>query len=154
MNIDNFKDHIEKMKDPEYRKNFFDEYKKKAEEKRKNVWLNLNPFKKADDVPDLPKVDTEEWHKFYVPILIKNGAIPKKDIEDGVWYIGEHRRCNIARWDENGKHFDYARYKFGWRWDECNHFQDDDGFALFVPIRKANQKEVEEVEKIIEENGL
>jgi len=31
--------------------------------------------------------------------------------------------------------FDHMRYKFGWRKDDCNHFEDDDGFALFVPIR-------------------
>lgn len=29
-------------------------------------------------------------------------------------------------------------------WDECNHFEDDNGFALFVPLRLATQEEVEE----------
>jgi hypothetical protein len=27
------------------------------------------------------------------------------------------------------------RYKFGWMEDDCNHFEDDDGFALFIPIK-------------------
>jgi hypothetical protein len=36
------------------------------------------------------------------------------------------------------------RYKFGWRKDECNHFEDDDGFALFVPIKLGTQEEWDE----------
>lgn len=44
-------------------------------------------------------------------------------------------------WNEKENKFDYVRYKFGYYWDECNHFEDDDGFALFVPLRKATDEE-------------
>jgi hypothetical protein len=68
--------------------------------------------------------------------LIKAGAIPKKDLIDGALYIGEHRIANEAKWDAKEKQFRYQRYKFGnWYEDTCNHFEDDDGFALFVPIK-------------------
>jgi hypothetical protein len=38
-------------------------------------------------------------------------------------------------WD--GEKFTYQRYKFGFTFPEkINHFQDDDGYDLFVPIKK------------------
>ena len=43
------------------------------------------------------------------------------------------------------------RYKFGWREDTINHFEDDNGYDLFVPIKE--QIEVEEVDKIKEQKG-
>ena len=75
----------------------------------------------------------QEWKDYYVPKLIEAGAIPKKDLIEGQYYIGNHRRANVAKW--NGKEFIYNREKFGNVFeDKCNHFEDDDGFALFVPI--------------------
>ncbi len=101
----------------------------------KEYWTNELPkFNNPEDVPDLPKVDEKEWKEFYIPKLIEAGAIPKKDLIDGQIYIGEHRRTTIARWNQEKNHFDYMRYKWGWFEDVCNHFEDDDGFALFVPI--------------------
>jgi hypothetical protein len=37
--------------------------------------------------------------------------------------------------------FEHWRYKFGFRLDTCNHFEDDNGFALFVPIGLATEEE-------------
>lgn len=38
---------------------------------------------------------------------------------------------------------------FSWYWDECNHFEDDDRFALFVPLREATQDEIKnELDKV------
>ena len=118
------------------------------EEQQKAQFRKIKPFVNAEDIPDLPKVDAKEWKEYFVPILIEKGAIPKVDLIDGEWYYGDHRRCNVAKWNEKDNQFDYLRYKFGYFWDNCNHFEDDDGYALFVPIRKANKEEIEEQEKI------
>ena len=116
-----------------------------AERKRniKKYWENLKPFIDIDDVPPLPTPDDEkEWKEFYVPKLIGAGAIAKKDLKDGGYYYGEYRRANIGKWNVKEQKFEHWRYKFGWRTDWCNHFEDDDGFALFVPIREANEEEI------------
>jgi len=65
------------------------------------------------------------------------------------WYYGEDRRCNFAKWNKNENQFEYIRYKFGHFWDRCNHFEDDDGFALFVPIRKATDEEIQIQERLL-----
>ena len=109
------------------------------EERQKRIreyWENELPkFNNPQDVPDLPKVDEKEWREFFVPKMIEAGAIPKKDLIHGQVYIGEHRNTTVARWNQETNKFDHMRYKFGWMKDVCNHFEDDDGFALFVPIR-------------------
>jgi hypothetical protein len=130
---------------------------KEREERKARViehWNNLKPFTKADDVPELPNVGTKEFNEFYVPRLIKAGAIPKDKLVDGVWYYGDYRNSNFGKWDAIKQEFGLWRYKFGWRWDTCNHFQDDNDFALFVPIRKATEEEVEKQNQIeIERNN-
>lgn len=61
--------------------------------------------------------------------------IPKKDLEVGATYGGECRNASKAVW--NGKVFTYKRYKFGDIFDEdINHFEDDDGYDVFVPFEK------------------
>ena len=113
------------------------------EERKKRVkeyWGNLPKIVTPNDVPELPRVDIQEWKDFYVPKLIEAGAIGKDDLIEGQIYIGEHRRANVAKW--NGKEFIYNREKFGNVYeDKCNHFEDDDGFALFVPIRFGTEEE-------------
>lgn len=145
MKIKEYQDHIKKMKeDPEYKKKYIEDFKIKQKEN----FANIKPFNKIEDIPNLPVVDKEEWDNYYVPILISKGAIPKKDLIDGQWYIGDHRRCKIAKWDANKNVFVYVREKFGQKYlDTCNHFQDDDGFALFVPIKKAEKLEIDNVRK-------
>jgi len=109
----------------------------------KEFWETLPKFKKPEDIPQLPVVDEKEWKEFYVPKLIGAGAIMKKDLIDGEFYIGEHRNCTLAKWNADENKFIYKRYKFGATFDDyCNHFEDDDGFALFVPIRIATLDEI------------
>jgi hypothetical protein len=85
-------------------------------------------------------VDIQEWMDYYVPKLIEAGAIAKHDLVIDQIYVGEHRRANVAKW--NGKEFVYNRTKFNMVYeDKCNHFEDDDGFALFVPIRTGTEEE-------------
>ena len=113
------------------------------EERKKRIkeyWGNLPKIVNPNDVPELPQVDIQEWKDYYVPKLIEAGAIPKKDLVIGQIYIGEHRRARVAKW--NGEQFVYNREKFGNVFeDKCNHFEDDDGFALFVPIRIGTEEE-------------
>ena len=110
-----------------------EQIREERKKKVKEYWENLPKINTPRDVPDLPRVDIQEWKDFYVPKLIEAGAIGKNDLIEGRIYIGEHRRANVAKW--NGKEFIYNREKFGNVFeDKCNHFEDDDGFALFVPI--------------------
>ena len=103
----------------------------------------LKPFEKESDVPDLPKLDD-----FYINKLIELGGIPKSELEDSQWYYGNFRNSDLGKWDSEKQEFGHWRYKFGHRWDTCNHFEDDNGYALFVPLRKANDEELESIKKI------
>lgn len=115
----------------------------REERKRRmrEYWENLPKFEKPEDVPNIPRVDEREYKEFYIPRLIAAGAIPKKDLIDGQCYVGEYRNARIGKWNANENVFEHWRYKFGFRLDTCNHFEDDNGFALFVPIGLATQEE-------------
>jgi hypothetical protein len=118
-----------------------------AERKRAllELWENLPTFERPDQVPPLPnRIPPDEWKEFYVKKLIGAGAIPKEDLKDGGYYLGEHRRATVARWNGERGVFEYCRWKFGNRFiDQCNHFEDDDDFALFVPISEATEEQFE-----------
>jgi hypothetical protein len=102
---------------------------------REEYWRNLTRFTNPDDIPELPVVDEKEWKEFYVPILIKCGAIPKKQLIKGETYLGTCRNADKAEW--TGKEFIYKRTKFGCTYNETiNHFEDDNGYDLFVPLIK------------------
>jgi hypothetical protein len=111
------------------------------EQHLKEVWDNLKPFKNRSDIPTLPVVDKNIWDEYYVPKLIGAGAIPKKDLVDGEYYIGDHRCTHIAKWNKELNLFEYWKWEFFPMNDECNHFEDDDGFALFVPIGIGTKEE-------------
>lgn len=139
--IEEYKEHMRKIKeDPDYR----NEFKLKRDENIKRYWLTLNKFEKEEDVPTLPNPLTD----FYINKLVELGAIPKDKLEDGVLYYGNYRNTNLGKWNKKTEKFDHYRYKFGFQMDDCNHFEDDDGFALFVPLRKANEEELEHIKKI------
>ena len=108
-------------------------------------WNNLPKFKSIVDIPNLPRIeDPEEWKRFYVVKLIEAGAISKGLLKDGAYYLGDHRRAKVARWDSVKNKFEYWRTKFSARYiDSCNHFEDDDGYALFVPIAEVTQEQFE-----------
>ncbi len=103
--------------------------------KEMELWKNLPHFEKPEDVPHIPFVNSEEYKTFYIPKLIDAGAIPKHELIDGTIYIGNHRRAKRARWNKERDVFEYWRRKYQWNIDECNHFEDDNGFALFVPLK-------------------
>jgi hypothetical protein len=110
-----------------------------GEKMLRECWENLKPFETIQDIPELPKADEKTWKEFYIPKLIELGAIPKKDLVVGEYYIGDHRCTGIARW--NGDVFEYWKWEFFPMEDECNHFEDDNGFALFVPIGIGTKEE-------------
>jgi hypothetical protein len=80
---------------------------------------------------------------YHIEKLIEGGAIPLKDLVDQQWYFGNHRCCRLAQWDGKEKIFRYYKNSFGVKHlDTCYHFEMDDNFALFVPIRKATDAEI------------
>lgn len=96
---------------------------------------SLEPFNTIDDIPDIPIVEKEIHNDYIVPNLIRCGAIPKEKLIVGKCYEGSCRNASNAVW--NGEKFTYRRTKFGYTYDEdINHFQDDDGFDLFVPLKE------------------
>lgn len=96
-------------------------------------WVKLEPFNgNPDNVPELPV--WEDYKEFCVPILIRCGAIPKNELVVGAKYLGTCRNSDTAIW--TGTKFEYKRYKFGTYYtDSVNHFEDDDGYDLFVPVK-------------------
>lgn len=75
----------------------------------------------------------EDYEKYVVKNFIRCGAIPKKDLVIGKTYIGSCRNASEAVW--LGEQFEYDRYKFGFTFKEkINHFEDDNGYDLFVPL--------------------
>ena len=61
-------------------------------------------------------------------------VIPKNELVEGETYSGECRNASEAVW--NGSKFTYDRYKFGtWFKEDINHFEDDDGYDVFVPMQ-------------------
>jgi len=94
----------------------------------KELWLNLKTFKDIYDIPHLPKPLLD----FHIKALIRCGAIPKKKLIIGEYYLGRNRNTKIAQW--NGEEFVYLReMKYI---EKCFHFEDDNGFALFTPLKK------------------
>ena len=98
----------------------------------------MKQFQTCFDIPDsFPHYKSKEEYKNICNEYIKCGAIPKKDLVIGAYYIGSCRNSNIAYWD--GKEFHYWRVKFGdCIPDSVNHFEDDNGYDLFVPLKRIN----------------
>lgn len=86
-----------------------------------------------DKIPEIPVLPIDFLKKNVWPELIRAGAIPKGELKNGREYLGGCRNSDRATW--NGEKFVYTRHKFGSRYqEEINHFQDDDGYDVFIPI--------------------
>jgi hypothetical protein len=130
-----FHKHLSRLKsDTDYK----EQWLKIKDTELRQWWSELKPFKDDDDVPSLPN----PLDDFYIQRLIELGAIPKSELKDGQWYYGNFRNSSFGKWDADKFVFHHLRYSFGWYWDECNHFEDDDRFALFAPLREATQDEI------------
>lgn len=98
-------------------------------------WRNLNREFTVETIPNIPKTSPDVYNDIIIPALIRCGAIPKSQLEVGATYIGSCRNASEAVW--LGDKFEYQRYKFGDTFPETiNHFEDDNGYDLFVPIKK------------------
>jgi len=96
-----------------------------------NKLVNGPKFETRDDIPYLPRSLTKEDIGF----LIQRGMIAKKDLVVGGVYYGNCRNASVARWQ--GNCFIHWRRKFSDVYEEeINHPEDDDGFDVFVPIKK------------------
>jgi len=103
---------------------------------------NKKPFEHSYDVPKIPHFDDVEDQKQFNNLLILLGAIPISQLEIGEWYYGNNRNTTLGKW--NGKNFDHLNSSFNnFFWDSSEHFQKDNGYALFTPIRKATQEEIQ-----------
>jgi hypothetical protein len=109
--------------------------------KERERWKTLKRFNEPNDIPPIPVVDNEEYTEFFIPKIIELGGIPKKDLIDGEYYVGKHRCTRIAKWNKKDNVFNYWKFEFAPCWDDCNHFEDDNGFALFVPLRVGTKEE-------------
>jgi hypothetical protein len=103
----------------------------------KDYWNSLEQFKVPLDVPRLPKPLTD-FHKRRLKEL---GAFTKDQLVRDEWYVGRFRVTDVAQW--KGDRFLYVAESFNHKYvDYCNHFEDDDGYALFVPLRFATPSEI------------
>ncbi len=95
---------------------------------------SMSSFKNGNVI--VPIMRTSEDHQNYVvKNFIRCGAIPKKDLIIGKTYIGSCRNTNEAVWI--GEQFEYNKTEFGCTFKEkINHFEDDNGFDLFVPLKE------------------
>ena len=83
---------------------------------------------------DVPVPLNKEEEIFIQDTLINHGAIPLHELEIGKTYIGFCRNASEAVWQ--GDKFVYQRFKWGTTFpDTINHFQNDDGYDVFVPVR-------------------
>ena len=102
-------------------------------------WETLD--KKFEDVIDIPGLNLrgEEHIKYCIPALIRCGAIPLNKLKINQVYLGRCRNNRYAKWD--GKEFIYYRTSFNNRYtDTINHFEEDNGYDLFVPIKEVSEE--------------
>lgn len=96
----------------------------------------MNPISDDEGTQyEFPVVPFENVMKeIVVPEFIRLGAIPRKDLIVGKRYKGYCRNADEATW--NGTEFVYVRHKFDSMFEEnVKHFEDDDGYDVFVPYR-------------------
>ena len=109
--------------------------KEKLVKKQIEFWDTNNKSISDTYQPQIPIIDKDLYYKHVVPGLIRMGAIPKEKLERGKIYKGYCRNSDRAIW--LGDKFEYNRFKFGHSFKEkINHFEDDNGYDLFVPYKK------------------
>ena len=118
---------------------FINKLHDERENRVKKILQEMEPFKTVDDIHNIPKFrNPEDYKEYVIKNFIRCGAIPKKDLIIGQTYLGNCRNAYEAIW--NGEYFTYDRYKFGILiTDKINHFEDDDGYDLFVPLFVKNE---------------
>lgn len=96
----------------------------------------MEKFNKIDDIPEFPRLEKEEDYQKLVKEYLEAGAIAKENLIPGAWYIGQSRSANVAQWFPNPGRFYFIRYKMDGKYvDDIHHFQDDNGYDLFIPFK-------------------
>ena len=100
----------------------------------KEYLQQMKPFSRPEDIHNVPVMrNNNDYQEYVVKNFIRCGAIPKSKLEVGKVYIGSCRNAEEATW--LGDKFEYIRHKFGTTFNETiNHFEDDNGYDLFVPL--------------------
>lgn len=85
---------------------------------------------------------------------MKYTMIPKKEMKDGAWYLGNCRNANMARWDEKLDRFVHLRFKFGWMVD-IEHFEDvkESRCDGFIPVKEIETLDYELMGDLLKEVG-
>ena len=72
------------------------------------------------------------FHKYVKEHIV---PIPKPELVIGKEYPGHCRNSGRAIW--YGRTFKYKKKKYSKKFlEEINHYEDDDGFVVFVPIKE------------------
>lgn len=96
----------------------------------------MKKFKTLKDIPEFPNYHSQEEFQQLIKEYIEAGAIPKDKLISGGWYIGQSRNCSIGQWFSKPGKFYFIKYKMGGKYvDDIPHFQDDNGFDVFVPFK-------------------
>lgn len=97
--------------------------------------MGLKKFEKIDDIPEFPNYKNQEEYQNLIKEYIEAGAIAKKDLVSGGWYLGQSRSANVAQYfPKTG--FEFIRHKFSGAYiDNIPHFEEDDGADLFIPFK-------------------
>ena len=78
----------------------------------------------------MPPVTAEKLEEAY-----KIGLIPKKDLVDGITYLGTCRNAEEAVWHADRSRFEYIRTKWGSSFPEdIVHPEDDEGYDVFCCV--------------------
>lgn len=100
---------------------------------------NHKTFQLDDNDIEFPLINNPELRKWMENKFIELSALPKDKLEIGKYYYGASRNTDEAMW--NGNTFEYEVHKFGFTYkDNINHFQDDDGYDVFVPIKLVEEE--------------
>lgn len=78
-----------------------------------------------------------------------DSVISKSKLIDGAYYQGYCRNASVAKWNAAQNVFTYPRSSMvpGDIYNEdINHFEDDDGYDIFIPMNRLDVSEVEEHE--------
>jgi hypothetical protein len=98
------------------------------------IELLKKKFENIDDIPEFPRYKSKEEYQDIIEKYLEFGAIAKKDLILGGWYIGQSRNTGIAQWV--GDKFIFIRHKMDGRYiDSINHFEDDYNYDLFIPFK-------------------
>lgn len=106
-------------------------FQKMTTKEIEDQWNALRFFKNENFIPSIPKLDSELYNRIIIPNLIRCGALTKDNLIPGKTYIGSCKNSNEALWV--GDHFEVY---FNDIIQKLNHFQDDDGYDLFVPLKE------------------